>query len=641
MELLRDPKIEEKFYNLVKNFLTKNENYDLTRFIGGLPVTLERNDIFDLLLKNSRGNYKYTVTQKVDGTRMLMYVGLDIGNKNRIVCFIDRNMKIYTVRDSSRSILPYINSREMLIDGEIVFFDSEGNSHKDLESSKVKGVSFMAFDMLFGPENIDINVDGTKLIGQEFSMIVPEDGKLRSFEWRYISRYDILHKLIIPSKFNNGEPILTSAFKNTNWFNIELKPIYFLDAIKDRVILYNSTKSGYLQTLLSKQRKEFYSMLTEKYEKNINIFIKKSLQLDGLIFTAEETLYNIGSWNKLLSVQYKWKPVEEQTIDFLIKKSRPNDSVGQLFISKIGKIEPFQVNYKNVLVNVPENLRSETIGEFSIDKSGNFIFKEIRGDKKVPNALKTVLNVINSFKNPVNINDLHYFLNINSLNKKDLEKILNYSSKTKLLHCATYYKGLSVLQKQDSETIKEMIKTGFDSKDLELELRLGKIDKFFNPKILKERFYGVLLNVENLNFKKNIDNFVDVYSNKIRTRYLYSEDLNKYLLFESIVKNRVKNLDLNTESFLSNDIRIALSSEIKIREYNENGESLFKNRVSFTEPNDLFRIDFTTIKEGLFENRIFSEKENSNVIYQIEVEILSNKVDPENLFKFLTRVIYK
>ena len=50
MELLRDPKIEEKFHNLVRNFLTKNENYDVSKFIGGLPVTLERNDIFDLLL---------------------------------------------------------------------------------------------------------------------------------------------------------------------------------------------------------------------------------------------------------------------------------------------------------------------------------------------------------------------------------------------------------------------------------------------------------------------------------------------------------------------------------------------------------------------------------------------------------------
>ena len=635
MELLRDPKIEEKFHNLVRKFLTKNDDYDVTKFIGGLPVTLERNDIFDLLLKNSRGNYKYTVTQKVDGTRMLMYIGLDMGNKDRVVCFIDRNMKIYTIRDSSRSILPYVNSREMLIDGELVFFDSDGNSYKDLESSRVKGVSFMAFDMLFGPENIDINPDGTKLIGQEFSMMVPEDGVLRSYKWKYISRYDILHKLIIPSKFNKEEPILTRAFKDTNWFNIELKPIYFLDAIKDKVVLYNNTKSGYLQTLLSKQRKEFYGMLMNKYAKNINVFTKKALELDGLIFTADNTLYTIGSWNKLLSIQFKWKPVEQQTVDLLIKKSRPKDSVAQLFIAKKGKIEPFQVNYRTVVVNVPENVSDNSIVEFSINSSGNFIFKEIRQDKKIPNALKTVLNVINSFKNPVNINELHYFLHLPSLGKKDLEKILKYSSKTKLLQCVTYYKGISSLKQEDVNVIQEMIKTSFDSKDLELELRLGKLDKFFNPRIFKDRFDSLLSKAEQFKFKKNVDKFVDVYSDKVRTRYLFSEDFKRYVFFESIIKNRIKNLDLKTDSFLGNDIRVALSSEINVKEYNETGEAYSKNRISFTEPNNLFRIDFTIIKEGSFESRTFQEKDKANITYQVEVEILSEKVVPENLFKFL------
>tara|TARA_B110000208_G_scaffold191994_1_gene261583 strand:+ start:2291 stop:4210 length:1920 start_codon:yes stop_codon:yes gene_type:complete len=635
MELLRDPKIEEKFHNLVRNFLTKNENYDVSKFIGGLPVTLERNDIFDLLLKNSRGNYKYTVTQKVDGTRMLMYIGLDMGNKDRVVCFIDRNMKIYTIRDSSRSILPYVNSREMLIDGELVFFDSEGNSYKDLESSRVKGVSFMAFDMLFGPENIDISPDGTKLIGQEFSMMVPEDGILRSYEWRYISRYDILHKLIVPSKFNKEEPILTKAFKDTNWFNIELKPIYFLDSIKDRVVLYNSTKSGYLQTLISKQRREFYGMLMIKYNKNTNIFTKKALELDGLIFTSEDTLYTIGSWNKLLSIQFKWKPVEQQTVDLLIKKSRPRDSVAQLFIAKKGKIEPFQFNYKTILASVPENISDNSIGEFSIDSSGNFVFKEIRQDKKTPNALKTVLNVINSFKNPVNINEFHYFLHLPSLGKKDLEKILKYSSKTKLLQCVTYYNGISSLKQEDANIILEMIKTSFESKDLELELRLGKLDKFFNPRLFKDRFNSLLLKAEQFKFKKNVDQFVDVYSDKVRTRYLFSEEFKRYVFFESIVKNRIKNLDLKTDSFLGNDIRVALSSETNVKEYNEIGEAYSKNRISFTEPNNLFRIDFTIIKEGSFESRTFQTKDKANITYQVEVEILSEKVVPENLFKFL------
>ena len=635
MELLRDKKIEEQFHNLVKKFLTKNDNYDTSKFIGGLPVTLERQDVFNLLLKDSAGNYKYTVTQKVDGTRMLMYIGYDTGNNARIPCFIDRNMKIYTVRDSGRSILPYVNSREMLLDGELVFFDANGNSHKELESRYVKGVSFMVFDMLFGPENIDINTDGTKLMGQSFSMTVPQDGIIRTFPWRYINRYDILHKLIIPSQFNKEEPVLTVAFSKTNWFNIELKPIYFLGSIKDRVVLYNSSKSGYLQTLLSNQRKEHYKMLMDKYQKQSSIFTKRTLELDGLIFTSADTLYTIGTWNNLATTQYKWKPVEQQTVDLLIRKI--NDISGQLFVSKQGKLEPFQMNYKNVTVNVPPEIANNSVAEFSIDSSGNFIFKEVRTDKKIPNALKTVINVINSFKNPVNINELHYFLNIDRLGKKDLEKVLNYSSRSKLLQCATY--NLNALETKDSMIIKDMIATAMSNKEMELELRLGMIEKNFNPRLQKDRFDYLIQKVEKINFKKIIDDFVDVYSDRVRTRYLFNNDLQRYVLFESIVKNRVKNLDLQTRSFLNNDIRIALSTETKIREYNDSGEAYRKIRYSFTEPSKLFRIDFTIISDGIFNNRTFEPNEKSIMIYQIEVEILSEKVSPENLFKFLASLL--
>ena len=235
MELLQDRKVEEQFQKLVTKFLSKNDNYDMKKFIGGLPITLERKDMNTLMLKGKNGKNKYTVTQKVDGTRVLMYIGPDekiASVKQRTVCFIDRNMKIYTVRNDNRDILPYVNTREMLIDGELVFFDRDGESHKELDSKKVKGISFMAFDILFGPETIDISSDGSKIVGQEFSFTVPEDGKLKTLPWEYISRYDILYNLIQPTPMNKSEPILTEAFKGVNWFNIEVKPIYFLETLK-------------------------------------------------------------------------------------------------------------------------------------------------------------------------------------------------------------------------------------------------------------------------------------------------------------------------------------------------------------------------------------------------------------------------
>ena len=320
MELLRDKSVKERFEKLIKNSLARNPDYDMKKFIGGLPVTLERKDMSTINTKKPDGQSKYVVTQKVDGTRMLMYIAPSgDGGSSKIVCFIDRNMEIYIVRDSRQDNLPYINSREMLIDGEVVFFDKKGESHKELNPSLVKGVSFMAFDILYGPNDIDIK-DEEKIIGQDSSMTVPESGGLRTQPWPYINRYDILYKLIVPSTVNNNEPILTSGFKGVEWFNVEIKPIYFLNEIKGERILYSQNGQGYLQHLLKTHRINFYKDINSKFKKSVTNFTSQVLKLDGLIFTSVDTLYTIGAWNKSGMVQYKWKPITEQTVDLQIKK---------------------------------------------------------------------------------------------------------------------------------------------------------------------------------------------------------------------------------------------------------------------------------------------------------------------------------
>mgnify|MGYP001214485742 CR=1 FL=1 len=55
MELLRDKKVDEQFHKLVKNFLARNPDYNLDKFIGGLPVTLERGDMSQLMSKGQNG----------------------------------------------------------------------------------------------------------------------------------------------------------------------------------------------------------------------------------------------------------------------------------------------------------------------------------------------------------------------------------------------------------------------------------------------------------------------------------------------------------------------------------------------------------------------------------------------------------
>ena len=643
MELLYDRTVEQQFQKLVTDFLARNKNYNMSNFIGGLPVTLERGDVARLMTKGGDNKSKYTVTQKVDGTRLLMYIGPDSKTANvkqRTVCFVGRNMKIYTIRNDARDILPYVNTREMLLDGEIVFFDSDGVAHKELESRKVKGVSFMAFDILFGPENIDTSSD-EKIIGQEFSFVVPEDGKLKTHPWRYIDRYGILHKLIIPSDFNKFEPALTAAFSSKDWFNVELKPIYFLETLKDRPILYNESNTGYLQSLLSDNRRKFYEWLKKTYNKKTTVFTMKTLTLDGLIFTAADTLYTIGSWDKLLTTQYKWKPSNEQTVDLLIGNVK--NERGELFVSKRGNIEHYQVNYNKVTAVVPPGIKNNTVAEFSLDNSGRFIFKEVRNDKTTPNALRTVLNVINSFKNPVNINDLYYFLNLSENSKKgEIRKVLEYSTKTKLLQCVANYKTMmSLLESKQLSLINDMIKNVGTNTEIEVEVRFGVLNRNFNPQIPKKSFLDILTKVESFGYKKTIDDFIDVYSDasRIRTRYIFSNEFGKYIFFESITKNRISNIDINMQNVINYDVRIAMSSEVKVKQYNTSGESYRKYRVSFTEPGGLFRLDFTAITSGEYSNRSFAINKDSNETFQIEIEFLKNDINVDNLFRFITQML--
>ena len=644
MELLRDRKVEEQFQKLVKKFLSKNDNYNMKKFIGGLPVTLERKDMNNLMLKGKNDKHKYTTTQKVDGTRVLMYIGPDSETasvKQRTVCFIDRNMKIYTIRNDVRDILPYVNTREMLLDGELVFFDRDGNSHKELESRNVKGVSFMAFDILFGPENIDISSDGAKIIGQEFSFTVPEDGKLKTLPWTYLNRYNILYNLIKPSPMNKTEPILTEAFKGVKWFNIEVKPIYFLDALKDKQNIYNESGRGYLQTLLSSERRAFYDFLKDKYGKPDGIFTQRALKLDGLIFTASDTLYKIGSWDTMMSTQYKWKPANEQSVDLLINKI--SNTQATVSVSIGGEIVPYQEKYKPVEVFVRPETKDKDIVEFVLDDNGKFKYKEIRTDKDYPNALKTVMNVINSFKNPVNINDLYYFLNVSDpskpYNKQHTKRVLEYSSKSKLLQCVFKKDSVNILDTLQVAAINDLIKSVNVEKDIEVELRFGILDKTFKPHISNPDFIDILNKVDSYGFKKEIEDFVDVYSSNVRTRYIYSQDFGKYIYYDSIEKSRISNVDIVMKNIINFDVRIAKSLEKKVKNYNSNGDSLRKYRTSYTEPGGLFRLDFTSIKPGVYSNRNFIPKEDSSETFQIEIEFLSNNINANELFKFISNIL--
>jgi hypothetical protein len=647
MELIRDVQLIKHFENFVKNMITRNKNYDPKKFIGGLPITLEKKDVHTLATIDSVGKSFYTVTQKVDGTRVLMYIGPRIEDSpKRVVCFIDRNMNLYTIRDKSRDVLPYVDVREeMLLDGELVFFNSEGNSFKELDFREIAGVSFMAFDILYGPGTINV-INGETVIGQSVSMVIPFDNVPRAVPWTYIQRYDILYKLIeTPSYAPDMIPKLTDALKSVPWFNVELKPIYFLTSIPSEYMfsgIYNDINSGYLQNNLKLSRKAHYTKLKEKYNKsNTAVFISKRLILDGLIFTSYKTLYTIGTWNKFRSEQFKWKPQTEQTVDLKIKKI--SKTTGNVLVTFNKEEVLFQKNYKPVVVVIPESIQNNSIVEFKLTQTGEFEFKDVRTDKSQPNALNTVLNVINSFKNPVLIKDLFYFFN--KSHKNALKIMLDYSSKNKLMNCLAVNGKITYIQEGQKLSLKEMIDSIDPTSDNEVELRLGIIGKGFNPQIPRDDFIAYLNIVRSLNFTELVEDYVDLYSDfeesKIRTRHAYSKDFGKYILLNSINKKRILNIDVNLKSIAGFDVRFSRSSEIASDIFNNTGNGQRKYRMTYTEPSNLYRIDFTAITDVVFMDRSFTQTKDSREVFQIEIELLSKDVVIDDIFKLLLKIFSK
>jgi hypothetical protein len=645
MELIRDSQLIKHFENFVKNMIARNKNYELKKFIGGLPITLEKKDVNSLAELDPSGKSYYTVTQKVDGTRVLMYIGPRIGEK-RVFCFIDRNMNLYTLRDKLRDILPYIDVREeMLLDGELVFFNSEGESFKELEFSEISGVSFMAFDILYGPNNINV-VNGETVIGQSVSMVIPFNNVPRSTPWTYIQRYDILYKLIeTPGYATDMVPKLTDALKNVNWFNIELKPIYFLSQIPIEHMfngIYNEIGSAFLQNSIKVSRKAHYKTLKEKYNKgNTGIFVSKRLNLDGLIFTSYTTLYTIGTWNKFKNAQFKWKPQSEQTVDLKIKKI--SNTTANVLVSSNKEEVLFQRSYRPVVVKVDKSIKDGSIVEFKLTPSGDFEYKDLRKDKTSPNALTTVLNVINSFKNPVIIKDLFYFFN--QAHKDSVKKMLEYSTKNKLLNCIALNGKVSLIDKRQESELNEMIKTVDTKSDNEVELRLGIIGKNFDPRISREDFIAYLNIVRKLNFTERIEDYVDLYSIvsdvKIRTRHEFSKDFGKYIPLDSINKQRISNIDVNLKNVAGFDLRFSRSLEKASDIFNLSGDGNRKYRMTYTHPSNTYRIDFTAITDVDFKDRTFTLKEDSRETFQIEIELLSKDVTLEDILKLLLSIFSK
>jgi hypothetical protein len=638
----------EKDYNEVIKNITREANYE--KFIGGLPVTLERNDIYTIVSKDLNKNYRYSVTQKVDGIRLLLFANYKKENGMRNITFIDRNNDFYKLNNYTRDDLPTFNGPKTLIDGELVLYDKENNVVNASERySNIKLFSYMAFDILYGPMSIEYTgpPEYKKLtIGSEVSMAGPIGGKM----WPYKKRYDLLYQLLVPNNLNDNRPPLSAAFKECEWFIPEIKPIYFINSLKitDKLYEYNNNKAFFQKSLI-KFRKAFYELINTYIRTGQNKGELINVNLDGLIFTPFDTEYVIGGpWKKFLNVQYKWKPVEEQSIDFLIKIEKTDIyklqvKVGDNLIDFINKRikQPYEITDKSINGIKTLKVKNGTIGEFTWNvQQRKFELLGIRKDKKSPNGLVTAINVMNAIRYPVDLEIIKKFLIVDKLNSAGIKDLLQYMTKSQLLRCGINNNKIELFNNNFKVNLLEQIQKFKENNANELEIRFGTIESDRFQSNISFNLYKQILDICSILFKKinpEYSVYYDLFKGNVRTRYLYLENLSSSVPLASIEKQNINNINFDFKYIYNIDLRFSLSSEIPSGETitNESADLILeKKRYSYKLGN--FTIDCTEI--------IKINKKNDKIVkeapkFQIEIEINDRKNSNDEILNNINKLL--
>ena len=290
------------------NELKEDNHYNLQRrktrrfFIGPGSISLEMNNIVPLNSGNATKeniNYPYTVTEKADGIRKLLYVA-----PNQKIYLIDINLEIvFTGLICNNK--EYINT---VIDGEHVMYDKNGKYIN----------KYLSFDIYWtGDEDVRvfpfINMENMKY-----------DAKISKEIFRYTEMMKALSKMDFKPITNKSVVLKVEA--KEFYSNIDVSIFQQCKTIMDKI--------------------------------NDGMF---DYETDGLIFTpinksVGSTKNGILENNKTWNLSFKWKPPEFNTIDFLVttkKTSNGREFIGNIFNEGASTKTSEQISsFKTMVLNV-------------------------------------------------------------------------------------------------------------------------------------------------------------------------------------------------------------------------------------------------------------------------------------------------
>lgn len=221
----------------------------------------------------------------------------------------------------------------------------------------------------------------------------------------------------------------TNIIIKNNPFNVKYTIILAELMEKDNIIAYdilidneiNVTNNNFLNRM-SRLEKTISLLNNQKYqmveylpisEKNARSILSLDIPNDGIIF--KHGLSKFGDRGI-----YKWKPPNDNTIDFLCKD-------GDLYYNSKSGLEKFQGTPSFPYIQKVENVENNMIYEFRYDyNTKNFIVLRERKDKLVPNFQTTVFSIWEDIENPITDKLLYKYINT----ILDKEKKLSYNIKS-------------------------------------------------------------------------------------------------------------------------------------------------------------------------------------------------------------------
>lgn len=316
MELLWHPQTEKRERKKVTERDLQNLRVGPKNFVGPSSYTLEIPNIMPVSDNTDVPNIytNYTVTEKADGDRKLLYVAPENGK----IYLINTNMSVQFTGAMTRN-KDLFNT---LIDGEHILYN------KDKKFINL----YTAFDIYY--------LKGENVRMKEFIPTSTADKELEKTK----DKEGVIYRL----------PLLVGTIKR----------------LLPESIVKNKNTSTPLPSPLRIEYKTFYSA-DEKQTifQGCDLILKKvddglfEYNTDGLIFTpahlgvgANKVGENVKPIKSTWTYSFKWKPVEQNTIDFLISvKKLPNgaDYIGSKFESGIDVKQSAQLTqYKTVILRV-------------------------------------------------------------------------------------------------------------------------------------------------------------------------------------------------------------------------------------------------------------------------------------------------